>query len=252
MQGVTARLPNLVNARLAGLLYLVINVTGIFSQIVRTSVTVRGDPAATAANIADARWLYRTAFAASVTLILCEVVLTVILYYLFRPVSPVQSLLAAALRLASLPIYAAALLFMFAALRTATDPHGPAALALLFLDLHTDGYAVGLAFFALNCFVMGRLLVRSSHVPSALGVLLGIAGAGYLVNSFVTFMVPGTHPSATAILLAPALIAEVWFTVLLLWKGGGIQEWAEPSPMTTLDHAAADVETNSRSVESVT
>lgn len=230
----------LVNARLAGALYLVLIVTGIFSEIVRSSVTVPGDATATAANIVDARWLYRAAFAASLALIVCEAVLTVILYYLFRPVSSVQSLLAAAVRLTSLPIYATSLLSMFAALTAATDAdylrdvdaRQAAALALFFLDMHSYGYAIGLAFFAVNCFVMGHLLIRSSHTPSALGVLLSVAGAGYLANSLVVLVVPGHHGSVTAILLVPAIVAESWLCLLLLRKGGGVREWAEPAPPT--------------------
>jgi len=229
MRDMTPRPRALVNARIAGLLYLVLIVTGLFSQIVLTGVTVPGDPAATAANIVDDQWLYRIAFVASIALILCEAVLTIILYYLLRPVSAVQSLLAAVFRLVSLPIYAAALLFMYAALVAAAEPDGPASLALFFLDLHTYGYAVGLTFFALNCFVMGRLLYRSSHAPRALGILLSIAGAGYLLNSVMIFTVPGASGSASAILLVPALIAEIWFCGLLLCKGGGIRQWAEPA-----------------------
>jgi hypothetical protein len=30
-------------------------------------------------------------------------------------------------------------------------------------------------------------------------------------------------------LLAPAVVAEIWFTVFLLRKGGGIQAWQEPA-----------------------
>ena len=218
----------LTNARLAGALYLVIIVAGVFSEIVRTSVIVPEDAAATAANIVDSEWLYRAAFAATLSLILCEAILTVILYYLFRPVSRTLSLLAAALRLITLPIYAGNLLMMFAALAVLSDAdylhdvdaQQPAALALLFLNLHNYGYAIGLTVFAVNCFVTGVLLVRARHLPSALGVLLSLAGAGYLANSLLTLLVPGDQASLTPVLLAPAFVAEVWFCLLLLRSPG--------------------------------
>jgi hypothetical protein len=215
MTTLLSRPPAPTRARLAGALYFVIIVTGIFSELVRASVLVPGDPAATAANLVDAEWLYRAAFVAGLALIVCEAILTVLLYDLFRPVSRAGSLLAATLRLASLPVYGAALLFMFAAL-TATDTERTAPLAPFLLETHAYGYAIGLTFFAVNCFVTGRLLVRATRLPSALGVLLAVAGAGYLVNSLLYFLVPGYHGSAAAALLVPALVAEVWLAVVLL------------------------------------
>jgi Domain of unknown function (DUF4386)/Pyridine nucleotide-disulphide oxidoreductase len=108
-------------------------------------------------------------------------------------------------------------------------------LALFFLDLHTDGYAVGFAFFALNCVVMARLLIRSSHAPRALGVLLAVAGVGYVVNGLVVLMAPGYHAPARQILLVPALIAETWFCALLVWKGGGMWQPAAAFVFVGLD-----------------
>ncbi|MEJ3744577.1 DUF4386 domain-containing protein [Actinomycetes bacterium KLBMP 9797] len=205
----------MVNVRLAGALYLLIIVGGIFSQIVRTGLRVPGDATATAANIADAHWLYRTAFVVSLTFIVGEALLTLILYHLLRPVSATQSLLAAALRLLALPIYASALLCMIGALAAAREPrHAP--LALFFLDLHDYGYAIGLTFFAAHCVVLGGLLVRASQVATALGVLLGVAGVGYLVNSLLYFLVPGYDGAVTPLLLLPAIVAETWLCVRLL------------------------------------
>jgi hypothetical protein len=124
---------------------------------------------------------------------------------------------------------------MFAALLILGEPDytngaeagRPEALALLFLDLQKYGYAIGLTFFGVNCLLMGRLLFRSGHAPKTLGVLLGIAGAGYLTSSFMFFLLPGYNGSATIPLLAPAFVAETWFCLLLLRKSGGVQEWDE-------------------------
>ena len=158
--------------------------------------------------------------------ILGEVALTVILYLLFRPVSRTLSLLAAAFRLVVLAITGLNLLNMFAAL-VVLDSGAPANLALLFLDLHQYGYGIGMTFFGLNCLVMGYLLARSSHAPRTLGILLGVAGLGYLTNSFTFFLVPHYDGSAMPLLLAPAIVAESWFCLHLLGKGGGIEEWTE-------------------------
>ncbi len=227
-----------VNARVAGVLYLVIIVFGLFSEvIVRSRLTVTSDPAATAANIRDSAWLFRLGFTANLVFILCEVALVVILYLLFRPVSGTASLVAAAFRLTSLAVYGLNLVNMFGALVVLDDADyltESAArreeMALFFLELHKYGYAIGLTFFGVNSLIMGYLLAKSSHVPTALGILLSVAGVGYLAHTFAYFVIPGYHGSAAPILLAPALVAEIWFCAFLLWRGGGLREWDEPAP----------------------
>jgi hypothetical protein len=201
----------LSSARLAGALYLVIIVTGVFSQLVQSSVTVAGDAAATAANLAEDRWLFRAALVAALVLIVSETVMTVVLYHLFRPINAAWSLLAAALRLITLPMYAINLVFSSAALLTSNHTD-----ALFFLDLHDYGYAIALVVFGVQCLVMGRLLAMSGR--TTLGVLLGVSGAGYVGRSLL-LLVTGDQNTLTSVLLLPALVAESWFCVVLL-RGG--------------------------------
>jgi hypothetical protein len=218
-----------VNARVAGILYLVIIAFGLFNEVVvRFRRLEPGDAAATAENIRESEWLFRIGFTANLVLILGEVVLTVILYLLFRSVSRTLSLLAAVFRLVVVAITGLNLLNMFAALVVLdSGPGQPESLALLFLDLHQYGYGIAMTFFGLNCLVMGYLLAKSSHAPRTLGILLGVAGLGYLTNSFTFFLVPDYDGSAMPLLLAPAIVAESWFCLHLLRKGGGVDEWDE-------------------------
>lgn len=218
----------IVNGRVAGALYLVIIVFGIASELIRSQMLVAGDVAATAENVRESGWLLRAAVSASLAYLLCEVVLTIILYQLLTPVSRPLSMVAAAFRLISLAIYGLNLLNLLAPVLL-LDSGQPQTFALLFLNLHQYGYLIGLTFFAMNCLAMGYLLVRSSHVPTLLGVLLGVAGLGYLINSYLFFLAPGYDGSAMLPLLAPAVVAEIWLTVFLLRKGGGIQAWQEPA-----------------------
>jgi hypothetical protein len=202
----------LFSARTAGLLYLVVLALGLASEAaLRTRIIVPGDAAATAANAAASQWLLRAVLAANLTYLAGEAVMTVILALLFRRVSEPVSLLAAALRLTSLAVFTANLSNLLAA---RTDP----ANALRHLEAHQHGYAAGLVLFGLNCLAMGQLLRHSGRVR--LGVLLGVAGLGYLVNSYLFTLVPGYGGEATPVLLAPALIAETWFCVVLLRARG--------------------------------
>src|SRR5512141_2992650 len=71
-------------ARVAGLLYLIVIVAGIFAEIfVRSRLVVASDTAATAHNIVTHELLYRFGFAAELIEILCGVFLALIFYELF-------------------------------------------------------------------------------------------------------------------------------------------------------------------------
>lgn len=75
--------------------------------------------------------------------------------------------------------------------------------------------------------IIGYLAIRSGVVPKALGVLLGLAGAGYLAHTFAFFLVPGYDGSISPILLAPAIVGELWFALWLLLRGRKLQALGE-------------------------
>jgi hypothetical protein len=224
---------SLVSARVAGVLYLIIIAFGIFAEVVvRSSLIVDGDAQATAANIRDSEWLFRMGFAADLVVFLSDVAIAIVLFFLFRPVSRVVSALAAAFRLTQTAIIGLNLMSMFGALLILREAdylrvfgqEGSEALALLLLDLHKYGYTLGLTFFALSTLAIAYLALRSRVVPRALVALLGLAGLGYLGDSFAFFLVPGYDGSISPVLLAPALVGELWFALWLLLRGRRLEE----------------------------
>jgi hypothetical protein len=75
-------------ARIGGVLYLVIIAIGALGEaVVRGSIVVSGDAAATAANLRSMENLWRLGVAGEVVLLACASALTLILYLLLRPVS---------------------------------------------------------------------------------------------------------------------------------------------------------------------
>jgi hypothetical protein len=224
-----------VSARLAGVLYLIIITFGIFAEVVvRTRLIVDGDAQATAANILDSQWLFRLGFAADLVVFLSDVAIAIVLFFLFRPVSRVVSALAAAFRLTQTAIIGLNLLSMFGALLILREAdylrvfgrEGSEALALLLLDMHKYGYTLGLTFFGLSTLAIAYLALRSRVVPRLLAALLGFAGLGYVADSFAFFLVPGYDGSISPILLAPALVGELWFALWLLLRGRRLEEQA--------------------------
>ncbi len=67
--------------------------------------------------------------------------------------------------------------------------------------------------------MLGWLLYRSPWFPRVLGLLLGVAAAGYLAESFVTFHAPGHGALATSVVVVTAGLAEVSLCFYLLIRG---------------------------------
>ena len=235
-------------ARIAGVLYLVIIASGLFSElVVRGTLVVRGDAAATAANILAADTLFRVGVVSDLVMVLADVAIAVALYVLFAPVSRTLSATAAAFRLAQAAVLALNLLHQFAALLvlrqdgalSAFDPDQLEALALLLMDLHRYGYLLGLVLFAGNLAVTGYLLYRSGFLPRTLGALSVLAAAGYLIDTLMFVLLPGYDGAASNLVLAPAFVFELGFASWLLIKGVDAVAWRRAAATTRdADHRA--------------
>jgi len=225
-----------VYARTAGILYLYIIVAGIFAEIfVRSRLIVSADAAVTAGNIMANESLFRIGFSGELLHLAFDVAIAMILYALLRPVNRNIALLAAFMRLACDIILATASLSHFAALRLLADadylttfqPDQLHTLALLAMKLHGDAYAISLVFFAFACLSLGYLIFRSSYLPRTIGVLLVIAGACYLIDSFAHFLNPAFAATLFPLLFIPIFIAELSLTLWLIVKGVNVAKWEE-------------------------
>lgn len=214
-------------ARVAGLLYLIIIVFGISSEVfIRSNLIVTGDAAATATNILASEGLFRLGFLADVFMLLSDVAIAILFYVLLKPVSKTLALMAAVFRLTQAAIlgfnllnyYAALLLLNGVAYTTVFNPDQLNALALLFLDLHSHGYDLGLLFFGLSSIILGYLIVKSNYFPAILGYGLIAAAVVYLTGSFTRFLFPEYISFIEPIYIVP-LIAELSLCLWLLVKG---------------------------------
>ena len=66
---------------------------------------------------------------------------------------------------------------------------------------------------------MGYLAYKSGWFPKALGVLLIVGGACYLVDTLALFLAPGFGEAISAFVVIPSTIAEVWMVGYLLVIG---------------------------------
>ncbi len=213
-------------ARVTGLLYLALAVFGMFSAIVLESLVVPDDAAATADGILGARPLFAGSLVTWIVIALIDITVAALLYVLLRPVGRTLSLLAAALRLAYAAVLGAMLPNLYDAYLLLTDAgwgatSGRQAEVAALADLNTfsAGFLLALVFFGVHLVVLGVLLHRSRYVPRVLAVLIVAAGAGYVVDSLATLLVPGYGGVLSAVLLAPAILGEFGLTGWLLVKG---------------------------------
>lgn len=216
-------------ARATGWLYLLIIVCAGFAEgYVRGTLVVAGDADATAANILAAEGLFRLGFAADLVAFLADAAVAVLLYLLLEPVSRTVSLLAAAFRLVAHPAigslnllnYFGALLLLGAPTTpTGVGPEELRALALVALETHGYGYLIAGAFFGVHCALLGYLILRSERFPRALGVLLVVAGAGYLTETFTLILAPTFEAIASSLVVVTASVAELSLCLYLIVKG---------------------------------
>jgi hypothetical protein len=215
-------------ARIAGILYLIITVASIFAHFyVPGELIVPGDAAVTAENIMASETLFRLgAIGSELIILLSEVLLSIVLYELFKPVNKTLSLLAAVSRLIMTTIHGLNLLNYFfvllllsgAAYLTVFEPNQVHALVSLFLDAHSYGFTIGIAFLVPHVLILGYLIFKSGFFPKVLGILFVIAGFGYLIDSFALLLSP-TYQTTPVFIALPIAIAEIAFPLWLLIKG---------------------------------
>jgi hypothetical protein len=193
---------------------------------------VHGDPAATAHNIMAHEMLYRWGFVVELFYLVCNVPLALLLYDLFKVVSRTVALLDLGFGLLSTVIEAVSLLGHYAPLLflsgghhlNAFTPEQLQAASYVSIQLFEYGFAICLVFFGFDCLAMAYLIVRSTFLPRVIGVLLGIEGVFYLVNSFANFLAPAIADRVFPFLAASA-VAEILLCLWLLVMGVNEQRW---------------------------
>ncbi|MGH1576649.1 DUF4386 domain-containing protein [Planktotalea sp.] len=179
-------------ARLAGLFYLTIAVAGGFSiAYVPSQIQVAGDGTATVANLIERQSLFHLGILGDAVVMLAEVMVSVMLFFMFRSVNATLSLAAAIARVMMVAVMASMLFFYAGALYLATAEGALIAFpepqrvewVMLMLHLNSVGVWIWQLFFTLHLLLLGSLVVRSGAFPKWLGYGLMIGGLGYILDS---------------------------------------------------------------------
>jgi hypothetical protein len=231
-------MPAKTYARIAGVLYLAIAVFGAFAiGYVPSVIVVAGDAAATAANVLANRALFGLGVVADVVVMLTEVVLTVMLFILFKPVSLTLSLIAMVSRLVMVAVMAVNVLINVMPLVLlggsnylgAFAPEQLRATSLILIEAHGYGVYVWDVFFGFHLAALGYLIFRSSYFPKLIGMAVMVGSLGYFLEGLrhVAFI---DHPilgPAVVGLLVVASVSELAFAFWLLIKGPDTTIWNE-------------------------
>jgi hypothetical protein len=182
---------------------------GVFGAI--GALVTPGDAAKTAVDIAGSQALFRWGIASLILVAVLDIVVAGALFTLFAPVHRSVSLMAAGFRVAYAAVYLVAIIQLVIALRLLSDP----AQALRAIDTYNTIWHVGLILFGVHLLLIGYLAYRSGFMAKVFGILLVIAGLGYLVDGFVAVLVPSPVVSIGQF----TFVGEVALIFWLLIKG---------------------------------
>jgi hypothetical protein len=215
-------------ARTAGFLYLLVAIFSAFAQIVRIAkVYVAGDAATTAQNVLANSDLVRLSVVADLFQATIWVFLAMALWRLLRHVNTNTASAMVTIVAIGAAITCLNMVFQFAGLRVALDASyaaafgiaGSNALILLLFDMQHHGFLIAQIFFGLWLVPLGYLAYTSGMFPRALGVLLIVGGASYLVGMLAVFLLPDVGETINGMVAIAPTIAEVSMVGYLLVKG---------------------------------
>jgi hypothetical protein len=211
-------------AIVAGLGLLIMTILAIIANFsVLQNLIVPEDATTTATNIMASVELFRIGICSLLIVAILDVVVAWALYIFLKPVNKSLSLLAAWFRVVYAAIFAIALNNLLTALQLinsadylkAFEPNQLHAQVMSSLNAFTSGWDLGLAFFGLHLLVVGYLAFKSGYIPKFLGILLIIAGLGYLIDSLGKLLLPNYNVSIAMF----TFIGEALLLFWLLWKG---------------------------------
>ncbi|MGA2295649.1 MAG: DUF4386 domain-containing protein [Acidimicrobiales bacterium] len=206
----------------AGFLLLALGVISGFSYLFAVKGLVTpGNAVKTARDISAHEGLFRFGCLGLFFAAVLDVIVAWVLFRFFAPVNRALSLAAAWSRTAYAAIFAVAIK-QLTSVPDLLSAHGRGAVtnqirneAMNRIHAFNDIWSVGLIVFGLYLIVLARLAHRSGFVPKFVSVLLGIAGFGYLFDSFTALVVRVSDTPLSSV----SALGEVVFALWLVIRG---------------------------------
>jgi len=220
---------NRSTARMAGLLYLVVVLTGIFSLMyVPFKLIVTENPSQTFHNLVSSETLFRFGIVSGLICYSFFLFLPVVLYKLLKPVNENYAKLMVLLAAVSVPISFINIQNKFAVLSLikASDyldgfsTEQIQSQVLFYLDQYDNGILIVSIFWGLWLLPFGYLVFKSGILPKILGVLLMLGCFSYLINFFGHSLIPDySKMGISSYISLPASLGEIGTCLWLLIMG---------------------------------
>jgi hypothetical protein len=234
---------NKKKARIAGLFYLLVVLTGIFSlAYVPAKLINWNNPAITLQQIRSNEWLFRLSIVSGLLCYVFFLFLPLALYSLLKQVNRQYALLLVVLAIISIPISMLNMWNKFAVLTLINNPIAMQQISInlldnqvmFYLNQYEQGNLIAQIFWGLWLFPFGYLVYRSGFLPKILGILLMMGCFSYLVNFFGSTLIPDYGKLGIGGYISiPASLGEIGTCLWLLIMGarngpeleaGGISE----------------------------
>jgi hypothetical protein len=236
----------LFGARMASALWMIVILASVVAVVGGASLDLSGDPGTVAGNVLAAASKIRFTFVFLFFGKICYLGFTVLLYELLKPVNKSVALFGAFCGLAGLlsgGIGSINLLNALSLLEESRRATGPVASQLegaakIFLGTipRFSGEDVWFGFQILS---VGYLIVRSSFIPRAIGVLLVLGGFSFLIVSLTNIVSPVLGARVAPLILPVAVIGEAVLALWLLVRGVNVERWRSTTSQSSTMNPAA-------------
>lgn len=211
------------SGRIIGVVWLLYFVVSFLGAGITKGIVIPADAAATAANIVAHAGRYRAGFAADLIGNAIYLVLTALLYGLFRPVNRNLALVAAFFSLAGCIVQIVGELLRLVPVVLVAENHVAGAFtvaqlqaaSILSIALYAHVFDISFTLFALFELVLGYLILESTFVPRAFGWVWMLAGLLWLTSLW-----PPLANTIRRVVLGIGGLAEIGLMLWLLVKGG--------------------------------
>ncbi|WP_340152370.1 DUF4386 domain-containing protein [uncultured Marivirga sp.] len=207
-------------ARLAGIWYLLMAISGIFGFLIFHSEVYTADPQQTLTNLMESESTARIRLLLEFAIIIFQALTAIWFYKLFRKINQTAALATMVWGTVNSMVIMLSAIAMAVAMSVAASElivEDKILLVDLLTKMSAKSWSIGSLFFGLWLIPLGFIITSSKGMPLWLGRVLILGGIGYLLNAF--FRYGGVSASWVEYLTIPASVAEFWMIGYLLIFG---------------------------------
>lgn len=216
-------------SRIAGIIYLGVVLTGLFSLLYVPSKLINYENAAlTFENISNSETFFRLGIASGLLCYTFFIFLPLVLYKLFKDTNENMAKLMVVLALISVPMYFINVQNELSALSIINNPNYLKGFTqeqiqsqvLFYIVQYDNGMRLIHVFSGLWLFPFGYLVYKSNFLPKFFGILLMLGCIGYLINFFGRLLIHDySELGVSSYISLPASIGEIGICLWLLIIG---------------------------------